>query len=126
MTAEQAHSDATQQPGWRRQIEHDPIPAAGTQLEPIGLVRAHPPQRNLESRGALDDRRQTSSAGAGHRQVASLDDSRLLDTDQCQRATQVPLMVVLDVGDRRDPQVEHVRGVEPAAHPDLHDRQVHR
>src|SRR5439155_16640368 len=97
VTAEQPHSDVTQQPGWRRQIEHNPITAAGTQLGAIGLVRAHPPQRNLESRAALDDWRQASSAGAGHRQVASLDDSRLLDTDQCQRATQVPLMVVLDV-----------------------------
>ena len=34
-------------------------------------------------------------------------------------------MIALDVRDRRHPQVEHVRCVEPAAHPDLDDGEVH-
>ena len=56
--------------------------------------------------------------------VATLHDRRLLAADRREGASEVPLVIVLDVGHHRHAEVEHVGRVEPAPHADLNHGQV--
>ena len=91
-----------------------PRSAAGSDL---GQRHAHPP------RAPADDR-QPVTARAGHRQVAALDDGRLLAGDLRDRVAEPVDVVEIDVGHDRHAAVPGMGRVEPAAQPDLDQRDV--
>ena len=81
-------------------------------------------QRDAEAPRASADDRQPVTARAGHGQVAALDDRRLLAGDRRDRVAQAVGVVEVDVGDHRDAAVPGMRRVQPAAEPDLDERDV--
>ena len=61
----------------------------------------------------------------GDHRAPGADDARLLARDLAQGVSQEPLVVEGDVGDDGDAGLDHVGGVQPAAHAHLEHREVH-
>ena len=126
VSSQQADVQALQGSRRRGEVHEQAIPTTRPQHRPVGLARAGASQRDVERGAAFHDGSQSPSSRPGHREVPALDDARLLGPDLRERVAEIALMVVLDVGDGRHPQVEDVGGVEPAAQSHLHDHEVHR
>ena len=129
-------------PGRRRPRPRS-LPGAGREARfasgPGRRARTSMPSRSQPSSGAEATsvsgaptrrarRRMTSSASprrAGDREVAALDDRRLLARDRGDRVAEPGHVVEGDVRDRRHAAVPGMGRVEPAAEPDLDQRDLH-
>ena len=81
-------------------------------------------ERHAEPARAPPDDRERLAGRAGHRQVAALDDRRLLAGDVADRRAEPVHVVEIDVRDRRHAAVPGVRRVEPPAEADLDEGEV--
>ena len=81
-------------------------------------------QRRVHPASPAADDGEGLAIGAGHGQVAPLDDRGLLPCDRGDRRPEPVHVVEGDVRDRGDAAVPGVRRVEPPAEPDLDERDV--
>ena len=123
--AQQTDAQVAELPVGRAGVDHDPVPATGVHSRVIRLARSDPPKRHAQCGASVRDRAQAAAGGAGDREVAALDDGCLLAADGGQVRAEVRFVVALHVSDGGDAGVEHVRGVEPAAHADFDQRHLH-
>ena len=105
-------------------VDDQAVPTRVEQCGAVGLPRPRSAQRNLQRRASIPDRDNAAPGGAGHRQVAGLDDSSLFGPDQGQGWAQVALMVVLDVGDRRHAGIQGIGRIQASAEAHLDQHQV--
>ena len=81
-------------------------------------------ERHGHPSGAPADDLEGLARGAGHGQVAALDDRGLLPGDGRDRRAQAVRVVEVDVGHDRHAAVPGMGRIEPSAEPDLHQRHV--
>ena len=116
MAAPQSHANPSQPP----QLDFDPVTVDGAKR----CRRRHGQRSRHSPTSALDDI-QRGAPGAGHRQVAAHDDRGLLFGDRLDRGSEPVGVVERYVRDDGHSAVPGVRGVEPAAQPNLDNREIH-